>query len=294
MDTISAMLPFLRLFQFSFLTPFALTKNLKITKTFLLTIYSVLMILVCVGAIYFHFVNRNLSLVEEDFSIGRFVFFILQVWSWISLLVIIIESIIKRDSQSKLLDELAEVDLILSNEFNIEVNERDVRKIMLWRFVIWLLCFLGIKSANFIYNGIIFKDPEATGVLDVWIWSLTPFLICCFRNFQIITYILSIKERFLRLHKCLEKTDLLPNQEHRPNSNGKIDEINDISKVIVLENVYAKLWQATLLVNKSFGASIVVNTLTDFLWITACFYNLYVALNVDDNIFGKLILYNDH
>lgn len=288
MDTITAMLPFLRLFQLSFLTPFALTKNFKITKTFLLTIYSVLMILVCVGAIYYYFVNRNLSLVEEEFSIGRFVFFILQVWSWISLLVIIIESIIKRDSQSKLLDELTDVDNILRNEFGIEINERAVRKSMFGRFVIWLLCFLGIKSANFIYNGVIYKDPDATGVLDVWLWSLTPFLICCFRNFQIITYILSIQERFHRLHNCLEKTDLLPPiQECYPNSNGKTNKINDISKVIVLENIYAKLWQATLLINKSFGASIVVNTLTDFLWITACFYNLYVALNEDDNIFGE-------
>lgn len=287
MDTITAMLPFLRMFQFSFLTPFSLTKNYKITKTFLLTIYSVLMIMVCVGAIYYHFVDRNLSLVEEEFSIGRFVFFMLRVWSWISLLVIIIESIVKRNSQSKFLDELTEVDNILRNEFGIELNEIAVRKSMIGRFVVWLLCFLGIKTASFILNGVIYKDPEVTGVLDVWIWSLPPFLICCFRNFQIITYILSIQERFHRLHNCLEKTDLLPNQENFPISNGKTNEVSDISKVIVLENVYAKLWQATLLINKSFGASIVVNTLTDFLWITACFYNLYVALNADDNVFGE-------
>lgn len=131
-----------------------------------------------------------------------------------------------------------------------------------------------------------------------WILYLLPFVICSLRYFQIFTAITIVKQRFDQLIASLEEINLkqsskkiasispptimlikpnVPIYETIERMNRHFDmENSELQKLLIIRDLYNRLWELTCIVNRCVGISVLINVANDFLSITSNCYWIFL------------------
>nr|XP_036213615.1 putative gustatory receptor 2a isoform X2 [Bactrocera oleae] len=134
------------------------------------------------------------------------------------------------------------------------------------------------------------------------IFYLLPFYICGVRYFQIFTAIMIVRHRLDKLVTAMNELNLLnskPKQNTGGSSNTNIKFISqaspvyeitdylkhqydmenaDMKRLLIIRDLYNRLWELTVTLNYDFGISILTNVGNDFISITANCYWIFLNL----------------
>lgn len=259
----TALKPLFRILQLTCLAPFNLTKTNKFYKSYYMMFYSIILILLS----FVHLVSiafKKYSILETDvFISAKFMSVVHLIGIWISQLITLIESLIKRREQIEFLDKLREIDYIFEKKIGYSFKYKALQRNIIFHMIGWGILYTLLESYLFLL--VLDVDSKFGLFLRYWAIHMLPFSICCLRYFQIIIYVLFLKLRFKFLNKALMETK------------------HEIENLTLLKNVYSKLWNLSNLINQSFGLSILINIATNFISITINFYFVFLSLKMNNN-----------
>lgn len=283
MDTTNVLLPLIRIFQITNLSPFSTKNNKNRFKIIFSYIYSILMILFCGLILSASIYNRKLFLGSpKSAELNKTMSFIILVGNWIVLLVVMIESLLKKKKQMEFYQILSEIDETLEKTLNFNLSKSMMRWSMIGKLVLWISFYSAMKVCHIFY---LLKSNQRNS-LFFWSISLIPYFICSLRYFQIICHIDLLKQRVNIFHKLLIEMKTPDGQiiVHKRHANllNHFKEKQDYEQLLILRDVYGKLWHLSNLINECFGWSILVNIGNDFVSVTSASYNLFYSLSISN------------
>lgn len=259
----TALKPLFRILQITCLAPFNLTKTNKFYKSYFMMFYSIVLILMSLSVLTSVTFKRYSILETDVFISGNIMSVVHLIGIWISHLITLIESLIKRRQQIEFLEKLREIDYIFEKRIGYNFKYKSLQRSIIFHMIGWGSLYTLLESYLFIL--LLDVDYKFGRFLRNWAIHMIPFSFCCLRYFQVITYVLFLKLRFRFLNKSLVETK------------------HEIENLTLLKSVYSKLWNLSNLINQSFGLSILINIATNFISITINFYFVFLSLKMNHN-----------
>ena len=216
-------------------------------------------------------------------------------------LVILIESLYRQKEQIEVLQKFTRIDSIFADKFNVNINTKKIK------FTIWI-CFLSL-CASYSFCQFMFCIGFVRGneIEYTWFWLMyiSSDITLAFRYFQINILIWCIKIRIEKLNKLLEEfcgldvyySALWPKNKNKSSLGladynlkstpkfGKYEKVNGFKgvseKLNILRELHHSLWQATELVNKCFGVSVICLILAASVSVIIDYYYLIIHVKLE-------------
>lgn len=285
---IKALMPFIKLFQVIGLSPFVVTDNVALVEAKLTTIYSVVSIAVFLGAFIYGFFQEDIFAIPNEQpmnEIAHTVDFIQLTGIRFAHLIILFEGLVQRKNLIRLLCKLNDWDLIIQKHYNnLQISHETIRKKILLKLLASGTFYLGIQLILLL----IILLRQQYKFTYYWSLYLIPFTVCCLRYVQIYILISLIKDRFDLINRKIEQLQL-NSAESQTKTNHEVlimtnstsnttCDLSPVQQLIILRQLYDKLWELTNLTNKCFGLSLLVNIGNDFLAITGHCYWIFLTI----------------
>ncbi|CAO1403088.1 unnamed protein product [Diamesa hyperborea] len=305
MNQLYSFLPSIRLLQLFGISPFAVNQDNHPIPNKNLRIYSFIQIVVfavsLIGVIY----ERDLYLNGKNSNVGNTVDFVQLTGIRIAHFVILCESLIQNKSLIKFFKNLCEIDVMLKKveiDIDFKLEYRSNFKLLCCMIVFYFgmeLIVLSILTIRVEYR-----------MVGYWLSYLFPYLVSCFRYYQVINCVWFIKKRYQYLNDKLEQLkskQKMLKEVPSVNVHGKskfvatigfVEEsyfkiystankhqrksksmpIKDFEHLILMRELYDKLYVISTMINYSFGLSNLVNIGNDFVAITSNCYFVFLSL----------------
>ncbi|CAO1377222.1 unnamed protein product [Diamesa hyperborea] len=254
----------------------------------LLKIYSLLNLfgIVCifVSAFFINHVledNNSLSLL-----VGGLVFCGLLLCHGINVL----QAYLSRNEQQMIYQKFDEIDYLLQNQLLVNIKYQDLRRKFYGKFLIVALILFTIHCASIV--SVIMNKV----LLRYYLHLIIPVTIIRIRCMQNMFYVDLINEKLMLMnqkledivHKNRDKMSFILFADKLQNFDNK----RDIKKqslydtILVLKQVYGKIWDISNCINDSFGWSLLAIVTQYFIEFTSNGYWLFLALEnvLDDSI----------
>lgn len=299
MAQIYSFLPSLRVFQLFGMNPFAIDKKFQPINSRGLKFYSLLQIGVSMLLLASSFGNCQLYLNRsKSGTIGYLVDYIQLVGIRCAHLGILAEALWQRQVLKDFFVTLIEIDSMMKK---VEIY----KKYELTRGRNWLLMltfavvFVGLQLVALV---LLVLREEFDSIL-YWVSYLLPYLVTCLRYFQFLNCIWFIRTRLEILNERLMDINLMekPASTFKQLANNSITNfklyateitkrskpIRNYQQLILLRQMYDKLYVLTIMINYAFGISNLINIANDFVSITSNCYFIFLSLK------NVTLLYND-
>lgn len=283
MNQIFAVLLSIRIFQLFGLSPFSIDKNFRPKISNGLRTYSLLQIMLSLFAILTPFFLGNMYNNGLTSSTGYIANFLQLIGTRIAHFIILCESLCQEEMMRKFFVVLSEVDKMMKNskiDTKIEVGQRKNHFLV----ALALIFYIGLQLMTLLIN---VKFLEGNQV-SYWACYIAPYLVSCFRYFQVVNYVWFIKKRYEILNDRLEeiqlKSSLCTKQNHsnvyklyfkklrfsRPTVN--------FQEIALMRQMYEKVYVLSTIFNRSFGLSNLFSIANDFVAITVSAYFVFLSL----------------
>lgn len=220
-------------------------------------------------------------------------------------IILLMESLSKREKEKQFFDELLRIDNVLKTRFHIDMIDfrRDAHLSIIW------LCIFAFAEISILYLA-----RENAAYFYFCLTYLLPFITSSLSYFQIITWTKQIEYRFNALIQLLNDMNSDENEfaahnwqpeivkntiscDLSGNLNENIHSINDtylVNRLIIACDLYHRLWNETNLINERFRCSMVCNIGNDFVSILSNSYWMFMSLlksNFSQNVsvFGCIL-----
>lgn len=305
MNQLYSFLPSIRVLQFFGISPFGVNKDYYPTPNRNLRIYSFIQITIFAIALIGVMYERDLYLNGRNNSVGNTVDFVQLTGIRIAHFVILCESLIQNKSLIKFFKNLCEIDMMLKKveiDIDFQLEYRTNFKLLCFMLVFYFgmeLIVLSILTIRVEYR-----------MVGYWLSYLLPYLVSCFRYYQVINCVWFIKKRFQYLNDKLEELKMkhkmlkdVPSMNvlgkskfvatigfveesyfkiystaNKQQRNPKSMPIKDFEHLILMRKLYDKLYIISTMINYSFGLSNLVNIGNDFVAITSNCYFVFLSL----------------
>ncbi|XP_063709301.1 putative gustatory receptor 2a [Culicoides brevitarsis] len=281
---LKALKPFIKLFQFIGLSPFVVTEHGDLMEASVTTIYSIVSISVFLASFIYGFFQEDLFSIPNDQpmnEIAHTVDFIQLTGIRFTHLIILFEGLVRRRRLMQLLCKLSDWDLIVQKYYNnLHISHETIRRKILLKLLASGTFYGGIQLILLLII-LLRQQYEFT---YYWSLYLVSFIVCSLRYVQIYILISLLKDRFHLINKKIEKLNLNEGTASSGNvlmtKNATIinDELSAVQQLIILRQLYDKLWELTSLTNKCFGLSLLVNIGNDFIAITGHCYWIFLTM----------------
>ncbi|XP_018794455.1 PREDICTED: putative gustatory receptor 2a [Bactrocera latifrons] len=213
--------------------------------------------------------------------------------------VSVLEAFLRRHGQNTFIKQVRELDRIFECSLNVHVDNGHLRQKILRRGVVMIFIFVSVEALKLL----VYFLACGRNFPIYWLFYMLPFLICGVRYFQIFTAIMIVRHRLDKLVTVINELNLLnskPKQYTADNSNTSIKfitqattvyeiteylkhqydmENTDVKRLLIIRDLYNRLWELTATVNKNFGISILTNVGNDFISITTNCYWIFLQFN---------------
>ncbi|XP_055913231.1 putative gustatory receptor 2a [Eupeodes corollae] len=304
MNILEAILFFHRLFQLCNLTQLGLDKpTWSAIKSRPLKIYSFVILLFSLAILIEGIVNPNLK-GKYAGDVGVTVDYIQLIGVRTAYIVCVIEALCHVKEQQALLKNVQEIDRIFEVSLNTDVENRKFRSKIIKNGLVMLIVYFFCECFILAITAL-----RSTSIyIGFWILYTVPLLVCGVRYFQYLLFIDIIKQRFVKLNEVLRSVNLLnaiyKSGHHKFLGRGQAafklvkttDKYSktmyrdgfDLTKLLVIRDLYSRLWEVCTLVNKCFGLSILIAIGVDFLAITANFYWIFLNFKKFSSSYGDI------
>ncbi|XP_039960334.1 putative gustatory receptor 2a [Bactrocera tryoni] len=211
--------------------------------------------------------------------------------------VSVLEAFLQRHGQNTFIKQVREMDRIFECALNVDVENGPLRQKILRRGVVMILIFVSVEALKLL----VYVLASGRNFSIYWLFYMLPFLICGVRYFQIFTAIMIVRHRLDKLVTAINELNLLnskPKPADSSNTNIKfisqastVNEITeylkhqydmentDMKRLLIIRDLYNRLWELTATLNKDFGISILINVGNDFISITTNCYWIFLQFN---------------
>uniref|UniRef100_A0A1I8MVH4 Gustatory receptor n=1 Tax=Musca domestica TaxID=7370 RepID=A0A1I8MVH4_MUSDO len=274
MEIMDSLIVFQIIYQFTNLTPWSINrKGWIFQRSRILEAYCVAVILVSVVVLLYGLFSKNAITTINSNDIGKTVDFIQLVGIRVAHIVSIAEALIRREEQKKFYQQLIEIDKIFEKSLNIDLNNGKFHSSTA-KSGLLILCVYIISEVFILIAHLISYENENFQIY--WIFYLVPLLICGLRYFQTFTSIRLIQKRLNELIKLLNEINL-----HKPLLELSLHkrqemENTDMKKLLIVRDLYNRLFLLTEIFNRYFGVSMLINLGNDFISITSNCYWIFI------------------
>lgn len=288
MNQIFVSLPSIRVFQFFGMSPFAVDQNFQPKESRWLRFYSLLLIAMALIGLVLSFIQWDMYLNGLKSNTGYIADFLQLVGIRTAHVIILCESMYQRKTLLKFFENLCEVDKMMEKaKINIKVEARQRKNYL--AIISVLLFNVGMQLMVLIINTVF---REGYQVL-YWVSYLPPFLVSCLRYFQAFNCVLFIRKRYEILNERLAQMQLKDEgfsvpQKLIPTVDFKLyvtdsylkpsKPLKDFQQIVLMRQMYDKLYILSTMVNYSFGLSNLINISNEFVSITVNGYFVFLSL----------------
>lgn len=219
-------------------------------------------------------------------------------------MIIVVQAFLTRQNQMEIIDKLTEIDNIFQNKLYIEIPYNKIRRKYVIKNSI-IICILIIIKLYFIITLLISESSSNY----YWLHCYYSILVIRLRCIQNMFYVDMIRDRLDYINEKLtgivyhtKKNDIKfillmdddkyqyrrgrkRNQQYPNNNNNNDDYYNSINtkgptyeQIIILKQIYGKIWDICNLINDSFGWSLLAITTQYFIDFTSNSYYLFLAI----------------
>lgn len=266
-----------RLFQFVGMNPFSFDKSFNPVQSRFLKNYSIFQISLLVLGFLGLLNQRKLFLNETKNDVGFAVDYFQLVGITATHLIIICESFYHRQTMAEFLQNLNEFDKVMKEVKNSARIKKSSKQNLIV-LISEVFFYFGMILAAFI----VLMIRREFSMITYFASYFAPHLVCCFRYIQVCNCVWFIKRRLEILNEKLADFKLKnePNEAKLfGNSNLKFNTKNKVFKkpkplknfeqIILMRQMYEKLYNSSLMVNYSFGLSNLINITNDFIALTS-------------------------
>lgn len=284
MSTLKALLPLIRSLQVTCLGPY--TVNKKLEKSKFMLIYSVIIIVISIVALVIGIFQEDIYLDTIDDTTGNTIDFVQLLGIRLAHIASLLESVYRRNDQIEFIEKLEEVDKIFESKLGVNMKEYSSTKHTIVQMLILFSTYFCVEIC--IVSILIFNKEYS--YIQYWVYYLLPLCVCGLRFFQVFFCCLLLNNRFKILNLSLTEIQssvksfdkikhgkLFTTVAHF-NGDLKPDSSTNYDKLVLLRTMYDRLWHLGLLINKSFGFSILANTGNAFLSVTCNLYWMFLVV----------------
>lgn len=288
----AVLVPFIRFFQWSGLSPFPLamekSKSFWQSGAFQFTAVTVVNLLINLAACTSNLIR---IIYDHQFIMGHSKLFsythiIVGFITRIHAITLLIESYSKRSIQMKLFTTFDEIEKIFKEKLNREMDKRQLRIRFSKFIIIWVMKNVAVVVL------IILGFIEFTWyTLYVEIITIVPFHTSALFYAQWMMYTDVIRSNIERMNECLAKMSDGKNINRFPMVGqifqveaSSIRTLDEFDRLIDIQKCFGKIWYASALINRCFRWSLFIGTSTDLYQLVGNLYwILYhmLALNID-------------
>lgn len=250
----------------------------------LLIIYSIFSILfvfvIFVSAIFIHKVlESNLLSTAVAYSCLYSVL--------ITHLIIVVQSLVQREFQLKLIQKYAYVDRLFHTKLQVLISYNDELRILLFRFVVMLSTFVGIKMAMVI-------NLSGAGIFNsFWSHCLYSIWITRLRCVQVLCFVHLLRARLILINDKIKEILMACNSHAGiannwcPISNARnttfildksMPNMSIYDRLANLKEIYSELYAICELINETYGWSLLAIIAQCFIDFTSNSYWTFLAL----------------
>lgn len=191
-------------------------------------------------------------------------------------LVIVFETFVKSKHEAQLIDKFVSVDQLFDKKLQIMIAYKRERKQIFRRFFIVIASIIYLKgalSAYLHYHNEIFTSWYPA-LFSIWIMTL--------RSIQVVFFVYLVRGRLELIDhelKSIRNPQMIRVNADRSRQNATILRIIILNRVKTLKKIYAKLFDACELINKTFGWSLLAIITQCFVDFTFNSYWSFLYLN---------------
>lgn len=290
MNQIAAFLPVIRVFQILGISPFYVDEKFQPKERRAFKFYSLFLIGFSMLSLSGTFVDSDLYLNNAKNDIAHIVDFVQLLTVRIAHLIILCESLFQQKSLISFFENLCAVDVTMKR---LKITLRPKKRSF---FYVTFIMGLYFGAQCVVLSMLILR--EAFDLISYWTSYVLPFLVICARYFQIISYVGFIKTRFELLNQRMEemvlKDEALTEVSTFPPftsknifklypsemKSSKMERIKNAEQLVLMRQMYDKLYVLNMIVNHSFGLSTLVMIAKGFIAITLNCYFVFLRLQI--------------
>lgn len=297
MSFVKDILPFIRIWQLFGVTPLAVNKQYsyhiqvsQFHKNYGIAV-CLLQIIAVIGSIGIanHFI---------DWSVPSLILYIdltLLYSGYVLTLIILAESLVKRNNQLLFFQKISEIDTIFAKIFG--PSQRSIRRPVtfdhfLFSLALILLIIFVLTLSR--HNKMIFYSFT----------YMLPFVWNSIKYLQFIAFVRLVKVRCETMQKCFvrmiltEGTDSIKNKQAKKHAfsakisalDSNIRQVLVYQEIILLRKIYHTIWDASILINKCFHFTMPLYIGINFCYLVAYLYWIFLAITDAKNGFAGVSL----
>lgn len=198
----------------------------------------------------------------------------------ILLIIITLESFIKRNAQIKILNNLCELDDIFMRRLNVNINYKKLGRLVRFVFLKWFSIYI-LTEILLIWLTLY---EEANSILIFLILFVYPLFKLTLNGSKYVTFVHLIKFRIEAMYQALNnfvlQTELNVDDPKRIELNRMLD----------LWNIYNKIYETVHLINYSFSWSFSINFSVEILAVCAVLFHVLDYILGEPNRFAVISL----
>lgn len=215
---------------------------------------------------------------------------LLIVTTFRALLVIItVESFLKRDAQVKALQNLLDIDKVFTEKLSVDVNYPKLGRLVKVLFIKWSLIY--IVTEAFLIWLTLFEEANSFGIF--LLLFVYPLLKLTLNGSRYITFVHLIKHRILLMQQVLKDSNLWIDENNVRRWDGLqqfCDRLVEVPRMVHLWETYQQIYKTTELVNYSFKWSFSINFSIEILAVCAVLFHVLDYILGEPNRFAVLSL----
>lgn len=232
-------------------------------------------------------------------SLSNTVANLLHILMVLTHLIIVVESIVQKKSQLKLIQKISNVDTSLNSKLKVLVPYREEKQALFVR------CFILISIVVFV---LIFFVTYAN-IKNIYYNLMYPSMFANFfirlRSIQILFWVYLVRTRYILIVNELKRIQIemykMTNNERLLNHDGR-SEINSANnsikanecvydRILNLKLIYGELNESCELINNIFGTSLLALTLQNFVnFTTHCYWPFLLLFDFDTFVLSVCLL----
>lgn len=287
---IKALKPLIHTLQLVGFTTFEITRE---NSFYMYNITVIVSLLVTLSVIVYRLINTELlKMTHFNSAVSNVNLIQLNLFRFAHLLIVI-ESLLKQKRQKLFFDQLRHVDQMLLQKYQIEIDYRSLRRHTTIRLIGFALVYLFCLTSIIGYRILVQQHSLTIWQFIGFGYNLIPFMLTSLRYFQIIVFMGLLRTRFGHLNSILEHIDfnglLVTGIKPKPEIRNAILLVAEygqkghrqmrrtaLDQLVIVRELYDRLWDLTQLINDCFGWSLLINTANDFISVTSNCYLIFL------------------
>lgn len=225
--------------------------------------------------------------VFEDNALSAAVSYSILLSALITHLIIVVESLVQRRYQMKLIQKFTHVDRLFHTKLQALISYRKEKRILLLPFTLMLATFIGIKVALMIHLN------NIESFTRFWFYCLYSIWITRLRCAQVLCFVHLLRNRLILLNDKIKEIITARNlytgysNDWRPISNTQntvfildqsMPKCSIYDRLLSLKQIYGELYDICETINVTFGWSLLTIITQCFIDFTSNCYWTFLAL----------------